>query len=350
MIAKGRKRKKGCCGCLPIAGLFALAIVVCCFFTYNAVLNDNIIGDEEVSVTIPPDATIDMVVDSLVKNNIINSENSFRQVAKLKRYKQSIRPGQFKIQPNWNNNELINHLRSGSQKAVKFVIHNARTRKDLAGIVGKQLSIDSLLFLQSLNDGQVADQYGFTKDNFPTMFLANTYELYWNTSEEQFINRMKKEYDRFWNEERKKKAAQLGLTTEEVIILSSIVEEETKQNSELKTVAGLYLNRLERGIALQADPTVKYAVGDFALKRILNKHLEFDSPYNTYKYAGLPPGPIRIPELNVVDAVLNPKDHDFLYMCAKPDYSGEHNFAKTLAEHNRNANIYHEFLNKENIK
>ena len=206
------------------------------------------------------------------------------------------------------------------------------------------------MFVETLYDGQIADQYGFTKENFPSMFLANTYELYWDTSEEQFMDRMKKEYDRFWTDERKMKAERLGLSTQDVITLASIVEEETKTKSELKTVAGLYLNRLERGIALQADPTVKYAVGDFTLKRILNKHLEVDSPYNTYKYAGLPPGPIRIPELNVVEAVLNPGEHDYIYMCAKPDYSGEHAFAKTLAEHNRNADIYHTFLNQEKIK
>jgi UPF0755 protein len=181
------------------------------------------------------------------------------------------------------------------------------------------------------------------------MFIPDTYEFYWTTSAKQFADRMKNEYERFWNDERKNRAEQINLNPVEVITLASIVQSETAKKEELKTVAGLYINRLKRGQLLQADPTVKYAVGDFSLKRILNLHLEIESPYNTYKYVGLPPGPINFPETESIDAVLNFEKHNYIFMCAKEDFSGYHNFAGTLAEHNRNAAKYRAALNAEKI-
>lgn len=182
------------------------------------------------------------------------------------------------------------------------------------------------------------------------MFIPNTYEVYWNTSAKNFMNRMKKEYDRFWNDSRKAKAKEIGMSPVEVAILASIVEEETAAYDEYPVVAGLYINRLKRNIPLQADPTVKFAWGDFTLQRILFSHLEIDSPYNTYKHTGLPPGPLRIPSIKGLDAVLNYQKHSYLYMCAKEDLSGRHNFAKTLAEHSRNAKKYQAELNRRKIK
>jgi UPF0755 protein len=181
------------------------------------------------------------------------------------------------------------------------------------------------------------------------MFIPNTYEFYWTTSATEFAERMKTEYDRFWDTTRKQKAEEIEMSPVEVTTLASIVQAETTKTEELPRVAGLYINRLQRGIPLQADPTVKFAVGDFTLKRILNKHLEIDSPYNTYKHAGLPPGPINFPEISAIDAVLNYEDHNYLYMVAKPDFSGFHNFSTTLAEHNRNANRYRAALNERQI-
>ena len=200
-----------------------------------------------------------------------------------------------------------------------------------------------------MNDSTWCDSLGFTRETIPALFIPNTYEIYWNVSPERFMARMKQEYNRFWTEERRKKAEALGLTPVEVSTLASIVEEESAVADEYPTIAGLYLNRLKAGMPLQADPTVKFAAGDFALQRILDKHLAIDSPYNTYKYAGLPPGPIRIPSIRAIDAVLNPAHHRYFYMCAKEDFSGRHNFAATLAEHNRNANRYRAELNRRKI-
>ncbi len=182
------------------------------------------------------------------------------------------------------------------------------------------------------------------------MFIPDTYEFYWTTSAKEFADRMKQEYDRFWNDERKKKAEEIKLKPVEVTTLASIVQAETAKNEELKTIAGLYINRLNRGMFLQADPTVKFAVGDFSLKRILNVHLEVDSPYNTYKNIGLPPGPINFPETSAIDAVLNYEKNNYYYMCAKEDFSGTHNFAATLAEHNRNAAKYRAALDRNKIR
>ena len=206
---------------------------------------------------------------------------------------------------------------------------------------------DTLLRL--MNDSAWCASMEFNRQTIVAMFIPNTYEVYWNVSPERFMARMKREYKAFWNASRQEKAQAAGLSPVEVSVLASIVEEESAAVDEYPVIAGLYLNRLKAGIPLQADPTVKFAVGDFSLRRILDKHLEVDSPYNTYKYAGLPPGPIRIPSIQALDAVLNYTKHRYLYMCAKEDFSGRHNFAVTLAEHNRNAARYRSELNRRKI-
>jgi UPF0755 protein len=225
-----------------------------------------------------------------------------------------------------------------------------RTKEDLAGKVSKYLIADSISILNLFSDENQIQKFGFTTETYRTMFIPNTYQFYWTTSAEEFAQRMKTEFDRFWNNERRKKAEQINLTPAEVTVLASIVQSETAKNEELARISGLYINRLNRGQFLQADPTVKYAVGDFTLKRILNVHLEIDSPYNTYKYVGLPPGPINFPETSAIDAVLNHERHNYIYMCAKEDFSGFHNFAVTLTEHNRNAAKYRAALNRNNIR
>ena len=200
-----------------------------------------------------------------------------------------------------------------------------------------------------LEDSTFCASYGFTCEDIKCMFIPNTYEVYWNVEAKDLFNRMKKEHTRFWNSDRIKKAESIKLTPAEVVILASIVEEETAATSELPLVAGLYINRLHRKIPLQADPTIKFAVGDFTLKRILFSHLKIDSPYNTYKHLGLPPGPLRSPSIKGIDAVLNYTKHRYLYMCAKEDFSGKHNFATTLSAHNRNAQRYRAELNRRKI-
>jgi UPF0755 protein len=209
--------------------------------------------------------------------------------------------------------------------------------------------IDSIDIANLLTEKSILQEYNFTKQTLPALFIPNTYQVYWNISAKDFLNRMFKEYKRFWTEERQNKAKAIGLTPIEVSILASIVEEETNNKSEKPMVAGLYINRLKKGMPLQADPTVKFAWQDFTLRRITNKHLTIDSPYNTYKIIGLPPGPIRIPSPEGIDAVLNYSKHNYLYMCAKEDFSGTHNFASTLSEHNRNARKYWDALNKRKI-
>ena len=274
----------------------------------------------------------------------------FEILAKLRMYPENMKSGRFAIEPGMNNNDVLNLLRRGQQTPVRLTFNNIRLISDLADRLTDQLMINSDDLFPYLNDEKYCTSLGFNTATIKTMFIPNTYEVYWNIPADKLIERMKREYDIFWTEERLKKAENLRLTPIEVSILASIVEEETVVADEFPIVAGLYINRLYKGIPLQADPTVKYAVGDFSLRRILNKHLTVDSPYNTYLYEGLPPGPIRIPSVRGIDAVLNRTTHNYLYMCAKEDFSGRHNFAVTLSEHNRNASKYHAELNRRSIR
>ena len=216
--------------------------------------------------------------------------------------------------------------------------------------VSRQLMIDSLDIAKLISDSAYCAQMGYAQETLPSLFIPNTYEVYWNMSADAFMKRMQKEHAAFWNDERLKKAQRIGLTPEEVSTLASIVEEETANGPEKPMVAGLYINRLNKGMLLQADPTVKFGLQEFGLKRILFKHLEVDSPYNTYKYAGLPPGPIRIPSIQGLESVLNYTQHNYIYMCAKEDFSGTHNFAVTAAQHQANARRYQQALNRRKIK
>ena len=242
------------------------------------------------------------------------------------------------------------HIKNGIQAPMMLTIPSVRTLDRLAEEVGKRMMFSSNELLDSLQDSTVCHRYGFTKETIPCMFIPNTYDLFWNTSITNFLDRMKKEYDRFWSAARKEKAKTIGLTPEEVTTLASIVEEETANDGEKPMVAGMYINRLNIDMLLQADPTVKFALKNFEAKRIYNSMLSADSPYNTYKYKGLLPGPIRIPSVVGIDAVLNHTHHDYLYMCAKEDFSGTHNFAKTFSEHQANAAKYVKALNERGIK
>lgn len=232
------------------------------------------------------------------------------------------------------------------QTAVKVSFNNIRLKEQWAGRVAQKLMCDSLDLLQAMTDTAFLRLSGMDEANVISVLLPDTYEVYWNTPASELMARMLKEYNRFWNEERRAKAEALGMTPREVSVLCSIAEEETNNRQERGVVARLYWNRLQRGMLLQADPTVKFALGDFGLKRILLRHLEVDSPYNTYKNEGLPPGPLRMVEKATIDAFLNSTAHEYLYMCAKPELNGLHNFAKTLSEHNRNAEAYHQAIRK----
>ena len=289
------------------------------------------------------------VIDSLKRGQYLKDMNTFKWVAERKNYIKRIQPGAYFVKNGWNNNQLIDLLRAGKQTPVKITFNNIRFREDLAARLSRYLEPDSTAFFNLLNDNKIAADYGLTCESFPIMIIPNSYEIYWNTSPKDFIARMKFEFDRFWNATRKNKASELGLSPLQIVTIASIVQEESNKNDEKPRIAGVYINRIKRGWLLQADPTIKFALGNFQLKRILIKYLSVDSPYNTYKYSGLPPGPINFPDIASVDAVLNAEHHNYMYFCAKEDFSGYHNFAQSLAEHNRNAARYQNALNRSKI-
>jgi len=330
--------------------IFAIAFVAVGLYGYrlfNYIFEENVKSPG--SITIPYDASFEQVLDSLRKMDILANEKAFKWVAKKKDYPAFIKPGKYVFDKGMNSNSLVNMLKAGNQKPITITFNNLRFMEDLAGKVSKYIEPDSADLIAYLDSSTIMKEYGFDKPSFHAMFIPNSYEMYWTTTPEQFVSRMHAEYNRFWNDQRLAEADSLGLTPVQVITLASIVQEETIKPDEKPIVAGLYLNRIRKGMLLQADPTVKFALGDFGIKRILTRHLEFDSPYNTYKYAGLPPGPINFPEVSSIEAVLHADNNKYLYMCAREDFSGYHNFARTLAQHNANAAKYRNALDANKI-
>jgi len=322
------------------------------YFAYQAVFSPNVWVSKEKSeftIYIKPSDTFEDLKNQLYANGLIIHRANFEWWAKQKKFDSHMKPGMYKLSNGLSNEALINKLRSGEQEPVRLIFNNIRLKKDLATKISTLIYADSAELLKLLNDSMVAKKYGFSSETFPCMFIPNTYYVNWNTSAKKFIERMNYEYLQFWTESRIKKAKALDLTLVQVSILASIIDKETQQNSEKPRIAGVYLNRLKREWRLQADPTLIYALGNFTIKRVLTEYLNLDSPYNTYKYRGLPPGPICIPSISSIDAVLNAEEHSFFYFCAKPDYSGYHNFAKNNLGHNINAQAYRNFLNKERI-
>ncbi|MCR4994930.1 MAG: endolytic transglycosylase MltG [Bacteroidales bacterium] len=261
------------------------------------------------------------------------------------------RSGRYSIEPGDGLLTVLRRLRNGQQTPVRLTIPSVRTLDRLAGVLSRKLMMDSVEVEWNFADSSFAARYGYNTATLPALFIPDTYEFYWDTTLDAFMKRMQKENTRFWQHgDREAQASALGMTHEEVITLASIVDEETANNAEKPRVAGLYLNRLRQDIPLQADPTVKFATGNPTLRRILHAHLQTDSPYNTYLHTGLPPGPIRIPSVAGIDAVLRHENHNYLYMCAKEDFSGTHNFAATYAEHQANARRYQRALNQRGIR
>lgn len=293
---------------------------------------------------------MDSVFHKIMETGQPRQMHGFKALAKHYGYADRIKTGRYAIKPTDNMRYLYRRLSMGYQTPVNLTIGSVRTLDRIAKAVGKQLMIDSAEVAKLLTDTAYIRHLGYNGQTLPALFIPNTYEVYWNISAQDFMERMLKENKAFWNEKRLKQTEEIGLTPVEVATLASIVEEETANQSEKPMVAGLYINRLKRGMLLQADPTVKFSMQDFGLKRILYKHLETDSPYNTYKHAGLPPGPIRVPSFQGLESVLNYTKHDYLYMCAKEDFSGTHNFAVTSAQHAANARRYRQALNKRGIR
>ena len=274
----------------------------------------------------------------------------FNTLSKVGGYADKIRTGRYAINPGEDVITVFRNLKNGHQEPVRLTIPESRTMDRLAGNLGKKLMIDSTALAICLQSQGFCEQYGCDTATIACLFVPNTYEVSWNISIENLMTRMQKENDNFWNVQRKLKAEALNLNKNEVCTLASIIDEETANNAEKPMIAGMYLNRLKADMPLQADPTIKFALKDFALKRIYHNMLQFNSPYNTYKNTGLPPGPIKIASVAGIDAVLNRTPHDYLYMCAKEDFSGTHNFARTYQEHLKNAAKYSQALNEKGIK
>lgn len=310
----------------------------------------NFTSQKTTYVYIYPDKNFDQLCAQLQDSAGCRDIATFRQVAGFLKYPEAMRTGRYAVEPGMSNLDLLRNLRRGNQVPVRITFNSIRIKEDLAKRLSEQLMINQDELLSLMNDVAYCESIGFTPQTVKAMFIPNTYEIYWNVSAEKLMQRMKREYVSFWTELRRNKADRIGISPVEVAILASIVEEESAVVEEYQTIAGLYINRLYKGIPLQADPTIKYALGDFTLQRVLNEHLKVDSPYNTYLNEGLPPGPIRIPSIVTIDAVLNYKKHNYIYMCAKEDFSGRHNFAVTLADHNRNANRYRAALNQLGIR
>ena len=275
---------------------------------------------------------------------------SFKLISRHVGYSKHIRTGRYAIQPEEGVISVLRKLKNGHQEPVRLTIPESKTTDRLAGVLSRKLMMDSLALSILFKDSSFCAKQGYDTATIVCMFVPDTYEVYWNTPIESLMTRMKKEHDKFWNDSRQEKAAAIGLTPNEVCTLASIIDEETSNNPEKPMIARMYLNRLEKGMPLQADPTVKFALKDFALKRIYHDMLNTNSPYNTYRYAGLPPGPIKVASVAGIDAVLNAASHNYLYMCAKEDFSGTHNFASSYTEHLKNAARYTKALNERGIK
>ena len=323
------------------------------YFVYKYIYQPNVsLGEKKTEfIYIRTGWKFEDVKNMLYEKNYIINRFSFELLAEKKKYKNNIKPGRYRLKNRMANNALINHLRAGLQEPMQITLNNIRTKEQLVSRVCKKLEADSVEMTSYLNDDDfLTKKFGMTSENILSMFIPNTYEFYWNTSSEQFLERMAREYKAFWNDERRKKAKSINLSQSEVSVLASIVQAEQNYfNGEKKIIAGLYLNRIKKEMPLQSDPTLIYAIGDFTIQRVLDKHKEVRSPYNTYTNLGLPPGPINLPEISSLDAVLNYEKNDYIYMCAKEDFSGRHNFSKILEQHNIYAAKYKNVLNKKKI-
>ena len=324
-----------------------LLIVV---FTYCYLFSDLSKSTQTEYVYIDSDDTQDSVFSKIqpIANAIPMS--GFATLVRHSGYADNIRTGRYAIRPGEGALKVFRHLKNGLQSPVNLTIPEVRTIDRLAGVLSRKLMLDSAEVANHLGDSTYCARWGYDTATVAALFVPNTYDIYWNVSLDRFMERMEKEYNKFWNSDRRGKAEAMGMTPIEVATMASIIDEETANNAEKPMIAGMYYNRLKADMPLQADPTIKFALNDFSIRRIYHNMLQVNSPYNTYKNTGLPPGPIRIPTVVGIDAVLNYTHHKYLYMCAKEDFSGTHNFAETYQEHLQNAAKYSDALNKRGIK
>ncbi|HRH56544.1 MAG TPA: endolytic transglycosylase MltG [Chitinophagales bacterium] len=339
---------------ITISVLFILIIVFLGFIlSYKLLFADNINDNpskKQHIFLIHTGSSYSNVLAALKKQHVIKNMETFKLVAKKLQYDEHIKPGRYLIDNNTGNLFLIRKLRSGNQDPVRITFNNIQNKEQLAERISMQIEATKAELLEEFNNPHFLDSLNLTEDNFPTIFLANTYEFYWNTSAKQFIERMLKEYNKFWTEKRISKAQAIGLSPTDVTILASIIQKESNHYDEYPVIAGVYLNRIKIGMPLQADPTVLYALKKLGIsRRVLNADLKIQSPYNTYINKGLPPGPICLPELKSIEETLNAEEHNYLYFCAREDFSGYSNFAETWEQHLENARKYQKVLNERDI-
>jgi UPF0755 protein len=336
------------------AALIIVSGVVFCFvslYAYQILFTDNILVDKPSKILyIPKNADFKQVLDSLEKGEYVHDKLSFMFLTKLLDYRDNVKPGRYEIKPNTSNLTFIRMLKNGRQTPLKLTLANIRTKDDLIRKLEQKLNLTRAQLADTLNNKDFLYlNYGFNDTTIMTMFIPNTYEVYWTWSVRDLLNYFQKEYNKFWNAERLSKAQEIGLTPTQINIMASIVDAETHKIEEKPRIAGVYMNRYKSGQRLQADPTLVFATGDFGARRINEYHRYYKSPYNTYRNSGLPPGPINLPSINAIDAVLNYEKHDFFYFCAEPNLSGYHLFSKTFEDHLKIARQYWKTLDKEKI-
>lgn len=337
-----------------VGAFITLAVITTTFTFYfwQIFKTPNLLLEKEKSFAlhIPNGATYQTVLDTLKKNEIVNDQVSFQFLAKMLKYPDRVKSGRYVIEPNSTNYTVLTKLREGDQDAVRLTFNNIRLKEELIQRIGGKFEFGESKFREALSNPVVCQKYGLDTVTIVSMFLPNTYDIFWDVNTERFLDRMHSEYKKFWNDERLAKAKAIDMTPVEVSILASIVEEEQgRKKDERPRVAGMYINRLRTNMPLQADPTIKFALGDFGIKRILTAQLRVASPYNTYLNTGLPPGPIRVADLVSLNSVLDYEKHNYTYMCAKADLSGYHAFADNYADHLANARMYQAELNRRQI-
>lgn len=329
--------------------IFSTILTTGSVYTYQMLYSPNfLINADDKFIIIEENTDFNELIKKLEDDTLINDILSFSFLSKLMEYQENIKIGAYKVKMNMSNYEMITMLRSGNQTPIKLTFSYARKIEDLAEKITTKLKMSKDDLLNYLNEN-INNYSGFKKTDIISIFLPDTYEVYWNISPEKLINKMYSEYKKFWNEERLSKLDKINLNQKEAIVLASIVASESRMLDEADRIAGLYINRLNRNMRLQADPTLIFAANDFTIRRVLNKHKKIKSPYNTYIHRGLPPGPIRLASKKYIDAVLNYEKHNYIYMCAKEDFSGYHAFATNLSDHNRNAKKFQIALNMRKI-
>ena len=329
--------------------VFSTLLSTTSVYTYQMLFSPNfLINQPDKMIIIEDNTDFKTLTNQLIEDTLLNDIISFSFLSKLMKYSENVKEGNYKVKMNMSNYELISMLRSGNQTPINITFSYSRKINDLAQNISQKLKISEKELMDYIIKNGLSN-YGFNTQNIIGMFLPDTYEVYWDITPKKLLDKMKKEYDKFWNSERIRKLKRVNLSKNEVITLASIVASETNKIDEADRIAGVYINRLRKKMLLQADPTLIFAANDFSIRRVLNKHKKIKSPYNTYMNKGLPPGPIRLSPKKYIDAVLNFEDHRYIYFCAKDDFSGYHEFAITLSEHNKNARKFQRALNKRKI-